>query len=102
MTRIHNLGLKKIHPLATLWSIYREENAIHKNTVAKGIGSNGAAPALPKPFATIIPNATAITRATEQGKHPKSFSDKYESKFAHLYRELCLESSSERRSISKS
>jgi chromosome partitioning protein len=91
MTRIQNLGLKRIHPLATLWSIYREENAIHKNTVAKGVGSNGTGPALPEPFTTIIPNATAITRALEQGKHPKSFSDKYESRFAHLYRGLCLE-----------
>jgi chromosome partitioning protein len=91
MTRIQNLGLKKIQPLATLWSVYRKENAVHRETVARGAAASVCGGAIPEPFRTIIPNATAITRSTLEGQHPKSFSDKYESDFARLYRELCRE-----------
>lgn len=46
---------------------------------------------LPRPFQTIIPNAAAIAEATEPDQEPVSFSAKYSSKFAQLYRSLSKE-----------
>lgn len=43
------------------------------------------------PFDTIIPNAAAIAEATEPGRKPKTFTAKYTSPFAKLFRSLCEE-----------
>lgn len=95
MRRINNLHLSKIYPLGLLWSMRRAENAIHTETMrrvaAQGVYAPCGQGALPEPFNTVIPNATAITRATEQGQNPKTFTLKYESQFARIYRELGLE-----------
>lgn len=88
MTRIHNLGLKKIQPMGTLWSIYRSENSVHRDTIAKRDVQPGT---IPQPFETVIPNATAITRSTLEERFPASFSAKYERNFAKIYRQLCSE-----------
>lgn len=89
--RIRRAGIKKIQPLGTLWSLYRQQTSMHTriiNTVAKQIPPYDV---LPQPFETVIPNATAIAETTEPDLTPPSFSMKYTSKFAQLYRSLCDE-----------
>jgi chromosome partitioning protein len=90
MNRIRKLGLK-LEGLGTLWSLVRDQNKMHGKIVE--VASNGIDPfhQLPKPFKTIIPNASAITAASEPNCHPKSFTTKYTPQFAKLYRGLCSE-----------
>lgn len=90
LDRIRRLGVK-IEGLGTLWSLYRQQNAMHKKVIEatrKGVPPFAT---LPKPFSAIIPNAAAIAEATEPEQHPASFSAKYTSPFAKLYRALCEE-----------
>jgi chromosome partitioning protein len=90
MNRIRKLGLK-IEGLGTLWSLVRDQNKMHGKIVESA--SNGTQPfdQLPRPFKTIIPNASAITAASEPNCHPKSFTTKYTPQFAKVYRSLCSE-----------
>jgi chromosome partitioning protein len=90
LDRIRRLGVK-LEGLGTLWSLYREQNAMHRKVVeaaAKGLEPYRQ---LPKSFETVIPNAAAIAMASEPNRSPKSFSAKYTTHFAGLYRELCEE-----------
>jgi chromosome partitioning protein len=89
--RIQKLGVK-ISGLGTLWSLYRQQIPLHRQTV------EGAAKRtdpylkqLPLPFQTVIPNAAAIAEATAPDRKPKSFPAKYTPPFAKLYRSLCEE-----------
>jgi chromosome partitioning protein len=86
--RIRSYGYK-ISGLGTLWSLYREQNAVHKRVVQ--MAASGAEPLdkLPRPFRTIIPNATKIAEATETVGQPKTFRKKYTPEFAKLFEELC-------------
>jgi chromosome partitioning protein len=82
----------KITGLGTLWSLYRQEVELHRRTVEAA--KKKVEPwtyQLPEPFPLIIPNAAAIARASEPGQDPRSFSAKYTSPFAKLYRSLCEE-----------
>jgi len=91
LDRIQKLGLK-IAGLGTLWSLYREQNPQHRRTVE--VAAQRTDPyykQLPLPFETIIPNAAAIAEATEPGRKPKTFTAKYTSPFAKLFRSLCEE-----------
>lgn len=90
LDRIRRLGVK-LDGLGTLWSLYREQNKLHRKVVeaaAAGVEPYGQ---LPRPFETVIPNAAAIAEAAEPDRRPKSFSAKYSPQFAKLYRELCGE-----------
>jgi chromosome partitioning protein len=103
MERIRKMGFK-LEGLGTLWSLVRDQNKTHGKIVdaaSKGIEPFGQ---LPKPFKTIIPNASAITAASEPNCHPKSFTTKYTPQFAKLYRNLCAEilERSEMRSLGNS
>jgi len=91
LDRIQKLGLK-VAGLGTLWSLYREQNPLHRRTVE--VAAKRTDPyykQLPLPFKTIIPNAAAIAEATEPGRNPKTFTAKYTSPFAKLFRSLCEE-----------
>lgn len=90
LDRIRRSGVK-IQGIGTLWTLYREQNKIHRKIVEQA--GSGVEPLnlLPKPFKTVIPNAAAIAEATEPDRKPKSFSAKYTPPFAKLYRELCEE-----------
>ena len=91
LDRIEKSG-SKLAKLGTLWSLYRQEVELHRRTVkAAEERIEPWAKQLPPPFETIIPNAAAIARATEPGQSPKSFTAKYTSPFAKLYRSLCEE-----------
>lgn len=90
LDRIRRMGIK-IEGLGTLWSLYREQNGIHRRVVeavAKGVELYNQ---MPRPFKTIIPNAAKIAEATEPDRKPKSFNAKYTAEFAKLYRSLCEE-----------
>jgi chromosome partitioning protein len=88
--RIRSLGVK-IRGLGTLWSLYREQNKIHRKFVDAAAKGSKPLDALPKPFEIIIPNATAIAEAAEPDHDTKTFTAKYSQPFAKLYRSLCEE-----------
>jgi chromosome partitioning protein len=91
LDRIQKHGVK-IAGLGTLWSLYREQNPLHRRTV--GLAAERTDPyymQLPRPFETVVPNAAAIAEATEPGRKPRSFTAKYTSPFAKLFRSLCEE-----------
>jgi chromosome partitioning protein len=90
LDRIRRSGVK-IHGLGTLWSLYREQNKIHRKIVESAAGRVAPLDQLPKPFDTVIPNAAAIAEAAEIGREPKTFNSKYSPPFAKLYRALCEE-----------
>ena len=77
--------------MGTLWSLYREQNKMHRKVIeatAKGVEPYDQ---LPRPFETVIPNAAAIAEATEPDRKPKTFNAKYTPPFAKLYHSLCEE-----------
>jgi len=88
--RIKSYGYK-IHGLGTLWTLYREQNAMHKRIVEMAAKGSEQLAKLPRPFKTIIPNATKIGEASENAKQPRTFRMKYTLEFAKLFEELCLE-----------
>jgi chromosome partitioning protein len=90
LDRIRRLGVK-IDGLGTLWSLYREQNKMHRRVVEHAAKRVEPYNALPRPFDTVIPNAAAIAEASEPNRHPKSFSAKYSPQFARYYRDLCEE-----------
>jgi chromosome partitioning protein len=90
LDRIRRMGVK-IHGLGTLWSLYREQNKLHRKVVEAAANSVEPYGQLPKPFETVIPNAAAIAEASEPDRRPNSFSAKYTPQFARLYRDLCEE-----------
>lgn len=90
LDRIRRSGIK-IRGLGTLWTLYREQNKIHRKIVEQAAWGAKPLDQLPRPFKAVIPNAAAIAEATESDRKPKSFSAKYTPPFAKLYRELCEE-----------
>jgi chromosome partitioning protein len=91
LDRLKNLGIKRLEPLGVLWSLYRKQNAMHSRMIQHVADGIKPYDRLPKPFETIIPNSAAIADSTEPGHTPASFSVKYSTKFAKMYRELCHE-----------
>jgi chromosome partitioning protein len=75
----------KLPGLGTLWSLYREQSEIHRKFVSWASGRDVSG-MIPKPFDTIIPNATPIVRAMESPAG--SLNARYTYPFANLYREL--------------
>jgi chromosome partitioning protein len=90
MQRVRRMGFK-VEGLGTLWSLVRDQNNMHGKIVKAASTSIKPYNQLPKPFKTVIPNASAITAASEPGCHHKSFTTKYTPQFAKLYRSLCAE-----------
>jgi len=91
LSRLSTLGYR-VTGLGTLWSLYREQNNMHKAIVAASRKGDSRLAGLPKPFETIIPNATKIAETTDAtASTPKSFSEKYTYQFAGLFNDLCEE-----------
>jgi chromosome partitioning protein len=88
--RLRRLNLK-IQGLGTLWSLYREQNSMHRHVVAAAAERRPPYDQLPKPFETVIPNASAIADSTDIDRQPTSFGAKYSAPFAKRYRTLCQE-----------
>ena len=91
LERLQKAKFTKIRGIGTLWSLYRGANSVHRRTV--NAAAEGVAPydRLPPPFQTLIPNATKIAEATEGGRKPRSFREKYTPEFAGLYHRLAGE-----------
>ncbi|QDT34986.1 ParA family protein [Thalassoglobus polymorphus] len=87
MKRLEKTG-RKIQPLGTIWSLFRRQNSLHKRTIE---GKVQGFETLPKPFTTIVPNATAIAESTEPDFFPTSFSGKYTKGYADVFRSLTAE-----------
>jgi chromosome partitioning protein len=87
MNRIKKGGFK-VQGIGTLWSLFRKENVVHRSRVEGwGKGTDTYLDSLPRPFETIIPNATKIAEAAEFvgiGNAPKTFRNKYSLNFANL------------------
>lgn len=90
MERIRRIG-SKVVGLGTLWTLYRANNEVHERVVAASYRRHPELAALPIPFRTVIPNATAIARACEPTESVASLSVKYEPAFARLYQNLAAE-----------
>ncbi|MGO9111197.1 MAG: ParA family protein [Thermoguttaceae bacterium] len=88
--RLRRLNVK-IPPLGTLWTLYRQQNKVHRDVIAATKDNAESYGKLAKPFATVIPNAAAIAEANESLTAAKSFNAKYTSEFAKLYRSLSQE-----------
>jgi chromosome partitioning protein len=75
----------------TLWTLYRSQVEKHRTVVslaARGVSKPGK---VPRPFKTVVPNASAIAAGAEPGARPVSLRQKYTSEFATLYAGLCDE-----------
>ena len=90
LDRIRRMGYR-IVGLGTLWSLYREQNGMHRKMLEAVAGGGEPYDQLPRPFRTVIPNAAKIAEATEPGRTPKNFNLKYTAEFAKLYRGVCEE-----------
>jgi chromosome partitioning protein len=91
LDRIDKLGYSRIKGIGTLWSLNREQIHVHRAIVARAASSDAVLKKLPRPFAAVIPNATAIADATDPQKTPASFKAKYTSPFAKIFIQLCEE-----------
>jgi chromosome partitioning protein len=91
LDRLDTSKFSKIKPFGTLWSLYREQNKVHRATIEKTKLGTGPYSHLPPPFETVIPNATAIAEALDPERRPASFKEKYTPPFAKLYEGLCEE-----------
>lgn len=77
--------------IGTLWSLYRQQNAVHRRTVDCAKNRIKPYDLLPKAFDTVIPNASAIAAASEASSKPPTFNAKYGATFAKEFRNLCQE-----------
>jgi chromosome partitioning protein len=76
----------KIPGLGMLWSLYREQNEIHREIIRLARQRYGLFARLPKPFDTVIPNRTAIVRAMEF--RDGTLTARYSPACASIYRKL--------------
>jgi chromosome partitioning protein len=91
MERIERQGYSHIRPVGTLWSLYREQNHVHREIVQRAVREERPLDRLPRPFSTVIPNATAIADSTETDREHATFRRKYTPQFANLYETVCHE-----------
>lgn len=80
-----------IKGLGTLWSLFRTQSPLHRRIIKEAGKRVGPLATLPRPFDTIIPNATKIAEAAEEGQTPSSFRAKYTNEFGRLFEQLCQE-----------
>ena len=91
LDRLRRGRYTRIKGVGTLWSLYRLQAATHRDIVEDATKGHPDYEELPRPFKTIIPNASKISESTEPNINPPSFKVKYSAKFAQLYEELCGE-----------
>lgn len=91
LERIAKFGYTTSKGIGTLWSLYREQNHVHRDVIDRTNKGAELFNRLPRPFETIIPNATAIADATDPDKRPPTFKAKYTPTFAKVYYRLCEE-----------
>ena len=72
----------KLPGLGLLWSLYKQANSVHRQMVPLVEHKKEIFKGFPVPFQTIVPNATAIVRATESTS--TSLNEKYTYPFAKM------------------
>lgn len=90
MDRIRRTGIKK-KGLGILWSLYRKQDKIHRRIIEEAGEGSANFSTLPPPFTTVIPNAAPIAQAFQESKNFASYSAKYTSAGARLFKQLCRE-----------
>lgn len=85
--RLVKRGLQ-LHWLGTIWTLFNEQNDLHRRMVAEGPGSLGLTGFLPTPFSTIVPYTHAVSHLWEH--QFESFEQKY-GLLAPLYHNLFQE-----------
>jgi chromosome partitioning protein len=90
LRRIAKTGVKR-PCLGVLWTLYREQNKVHRHVVERTEKRNKPFDELPRPFKTIIPNAAAIAAAHEDEIKPRTFNEKYSPTFSKKFREIAAE-----------
>lgn len=88
--RIRKLNVK-IPALGLLWTLYRVQNPVHRKILESSEAGVAPFDQLPVPFSTVIPNAASIAEASEVDHIGCTFTARYGSRFAGLYRDLCGE-----------
>lgn len=91
LDRVDKLGYSNIKPVGTIWSLYREQNHVHRQVVERTRKQEQPFDRLPKPFENVIPNATAIADSTDTDQKHATFRKKYTPQFAKLYEGVCQE-----------
>lgn len=82
----------RVKGLGTAWTLYREQNGMHREIVTAAGAGDARYAVLPEPFRTIIPNAAKIAEATDAtAASPATFAAKYSHAFARLFEGLCDE-----------
>ncbi len=90
LERLRRMNMR-IEALGTLWTLYREQNRVHREMLNLAQKRDSRLTSLPSPFNTIIPNSTAITSATDSDAQFPSFNAKYSGAFAKRYRDFAAE-----------
>lgn len=90
LNRVRSRGFK-ITGMGTLWSLYRQQNAMHRKVIEAARDRVAPFDQLPEPFETEIPNAAKIAESTEPGRKPKDFRQKYSPEFAKKFEAVCEE-----------
>ncbi len=80
-------GLRSV---GILWTLYREQNSIHRGIV-DGFQNSRVKELLPPPFEVVIPNATAIGQTASPGSRYHSFRSKYTPVLATRFESVCDE-----------
>lgn len=93
--RMQTAGLKA-PALGVAWTLYRQQNSVHRGLVGlvgrrAADGESRRFQILPKPFKTIIPNATAIVAGAENSEPAASINQKYTREFADRFHDLATE-----------
>ena len=73
-----------------LWTLYRKQMTMHTETLEAAKRRRKPFDKLPKPFETVIPNATAIANASREESRGQPLADRYGTA-APLFRQLAIE-----------
>ncbi len=90
LDRIRRTGIKTFG-IGILWSLYRQQDKIHRQIVDEAKEGNKDFSLLPSPFKSIIPNTAQIARAFQESKNFASHPAKYTPTGSRLFHRLCKE-----------
>lgn len=89
--RLRKRGYRSIHGLGTAWSMVRKQVKQHLEIIEACANGESRFAALPRPFATAIPNMAAIADSANFSKSYPNFPSKYRGDAAPVFQNLCTE-----------
>lgn len=90
LDRIRRTGIKTFG-IGILWSLYRQQDKIHRSIVKDAENEIEPYESLPSPFKSIIPNSAKISQAFQESKSFASHTAKYTPTGSRLFHRLCKE-----------